>query len=110
MFRRYMMSLRAGLMLLDGLVAVAVFVGVAAVRFRDGGMDSLLDAMRLDLLPAALLFGAAWVGVLWVSGLYRLNVRWRFWTEVRDIARATIVLLGLTLSFLFIVKATDVSR
>jgi exopolysaccharide biosynthesis polyprenyl glycosylphosphotransferase len=110
MFRRYMMSLRAGLMLLDGLVAVAVFVGVAAVRFRDGGMDSLLDAMRLDLLPAALLFGAAWVGVLWVSGLYRLNVRWRFWTEVRDIARAAIVLLGLTLSFLFIVKATDVSR
>ena len=110
MFRRYMMSLRAGLMLLDGLVAVAVFVGVAAVRFRDGGMDSLLDAMRLDLLPAALLFGTAWVGVLWVSGLYRLNVRWRFWTEVRDIARATIVLLGLTLSFLFLVKATDVSR
>ena len=104
------MTLRAALMLLDGIVAVAVFVGVAAIRFRDGGMGALLEALRLDLLPAALIFAAAWVTALWVLGLYRLNVRWRVWTEVRDIGRATIAVLALTLSLLFLLKATDVSR
>ena len=97
-------------MLLDGAIAVAVFVAVATIRFRDGGMRTLLQALGLELLPAALIFAAIWVLALWVSGLYRLNVRWRIWTEVRDVLRATIVVLAVTLSTLFIVKGTDVSR
>ena len=104
------MSLRVGLMLLDGIVAAAVFVAVAAIRFRAGGMEYLLEALRLDLLPAAFIFAGTWVFALWLSGLYRLDVRWRVWTEVRDIARATIFVLALTLSVLFLVKAVDVSR
>ncbi len=43
-------------------------------------------------------------------GLYRLSVRWRLWTEARDIARTTLVVLALTLSTLFIFKQEDVSR
>jgi exopolysaccharide biosynthesis polyprenyl glycosylphosphotransferase len=104
------MHLRAGLMLLDGVIAVAVFVAVATIRFRDGGMGTLLDALGLDLLPAALAFAVVWVVALWISGLYRLDARWRIWTEVRDVMRATIVVLAATLSTLFIVKGTDVSR
>ena len=104
------MTLRVGLMLLDGVIAVGVFLAVAAIRFADGGLKTLLEALRLDLLPAALLFAVIWVTALWLSGLYRLNVRWRIWTEVRDIARATLGVIAFILSTLFLVKGTDVSR
>jgi len=97
-------------MLLDGVIAVAVFVAVATIRFQGGGMGTLLEALGLDLLPAALLFAVVWVVALWISGLYRLDARWRIWTEVRDVVRATVVVLAVTLSALFIVKGTDVSR
>ena len=97
-------------MLLDGAIAVGVLVAVATIRFRDGGMRTLLEALGLDLLPAALIFAVVWVVALWVSGLYRLDARWRIWTEVRDVLRATVVVLAVTLSTLFIVKGTDVSR
>jgi exopolysaccharide biosynthesis polyprenyl glycosylphosphotransferase len=110
MIRRHLMTLRAGLMLLDGLIAAAVFLVVAAIRFRESPIQALLDALGLDLIPAALIFAATWVFALWASGLYRLTVRWRIWTEVRDIGRATIAVLLLTLSVLFLIKAVDVSR
>ena len=73
-------------MLLDGAIAVGVFVAVATIRFRDGGMDTLLDALGLELLQAALLWAVIWVTALWLAGLYRLDVRWRIWTEVRDVS------------------------
>ena len=110
MIRRHLMTLRVGLMLLDGVIAVAVFIAVATIRFRDGGMPTLLEALGLELLQAALLWAFIWVTALWLSGLYRLNVRWRIWTEVRDIARATLGVVAFVLSMLFIVKGTDVSR
>ena len=104
------MTLRAGLMLLDGVAAAAVFLTVAAIRFRESPIEALLDALGLDLIPAAVIFAGTWVFALWASGLYRLTVRWRIWTEARDIARATIAVLLLTLSVLFLIKAVDVSR
>jgi exopolysaccharide biosynthesis polyprenyl glycosylphosphotransferase len=110
MIRRHLMTLRAGLMLADGVMAVGVFLAVAAIRFYDGGLKTLLQALRLDLVPAAVLFALIWVAALWLSGLYRLNVRWRMWSEVRDILRATLGVLAFTLSMLFLVKGTDVSR
>ena len=111
MIRRHLMALRAGLMVLDGAMAVAAFVAVAAVRFRDGGMQTLLNALGgVELWLAALIFATVWVIALWTSGLYRLDARWRIWTEVRDIVRATLVVLAITLSALFVVKGTDVSR
>ena len=110
MIRRHLMTLRAGLMLLDGVVAVGVFLAVAAIRFADGGLKTLLQALRLDLIPAAVLFAVIWVVALWAAGLYRLNVRWRIWTEVRDILRATLGVVAFVLSMLFLVKGTDVSR
>jgi exopolysaccharide biosynthesis polyprenyl glycosylphosphotransferase len=110
MIRRHLMTLRAGLMLLDGVIAVGVFVAVATIRFRDGGMGTLLEALGLELLPAALLWAVIWVTALWLAGLYRLDVRWRIWTEVRDVSRATLVVVAVILSTLFLVKGTDVSR
>jgi exopolysaccharide biosynthesis polyprenyl glycosylphosphotransferase len=104
------MALRVGLMLGDGATAVAVFLAVSALRFGDGDTRALWRAIGIDLWFAAALFAVTWVAVLWASGLYRLSVRWRLWTEVRDIVRATLLVVALTLSTLFILKQTDVSR
>ena len=108
--RRHMMALRFGLMLGDGATAIAVFLGVSVLRFRDGDVAELWAAIGVDIRLAAIIFAATWVAVLWMSGLYRLTVRWRLWTEVRDITRATLVVVALTLSFLFLVRQVDVSR
>jgi len=110
MIRRHLMALRIGLMLLDGLIAAAVFIGVAALRYRDGDADALWRTMSIDPPQAALLFAMLWVLALWTVGLYRLNARWNVWTEVRDIARATLLVIALTLSTLFLFKQNDVSR
>ena len=105
-----MMALRAGLMVGDGITAVLVFLGVSILRFRDGDVTELWSSLGIDIRLAALIFAGTWVAVLWMSGLYRLTVRWRLWTEIRDIARATLLVAALTLSFLFLVKQVDVSR
>lgn len=107
MIRRHLMALRLGLMLGDGASAIAVFLLVGVIRFRDGAS---WRATGIDIRLAAVAFAITWVILLWASGLYRLSVRWRLWTEGRDILRATLIVLALTLSTLFLVKQTDVSR
>ena len=107
MIRRHLMALRIGLMVVDGFTAVAVFWLVAAVRFGDG---SSWRATGIDPTFAAIVFAFTWVAVLWASGLYRLSARWRVWTEVRDLFRAALLVLAITLSALFLLKQTDVSR
>ena len=107
MIRRHLMALRVGLMLADYILAVAVFWLVAAVRFSDGGS---WRSTGIDQTLSALVFAGLWVTVMWASGMYRLSVRWRVWSEVRDLARVTLVVLAITLSALFILKLTDFSR
>jgi exopolysaccharide biosynthesis polyprenyl glycosylphosphotransferase len=107
MIRRHLMALRLGLMLGDGVTALAVFLLVGVIRFRDGAS---WRATGIDIRLAAVVFAVTWVIFLWAFGLYRLGVRWRPWTEARDIARATTLVLALTLSTLFLLKQTDVSR
>ena len=110
MIRRHLMALRVALMLGDGLSAVLVFLGVSFLRFRDGDPTALWRDAGIDIRLAAILFALTWVGTLWAMGLYRLSVRWRLWTEMRDIARTALVVVAITLSTLFIVKQEDVSR
>jgi exopolysaccharide biosynthesis polyprenyl glycosylphosphotransferase len=110
MIRRHLMALRVALMLGDGLSAILVFLVVSFLRFRDGDPTALWREVGIDIRLAALLFALTWVVTLWSMGLYRLSVRWRLWTETRDIARTTLVVLALTLSTLFIFKQEDVSR
>jgi len=101
------MALRVGLMLADGLAAIAVFWLVALLRFGDG---TSWRATGIDQTLGAVTFAIIWVAVLWASGLYRLSVRWRAWTELRDLFRATLLVLAIVLSALFLLKQTDVSR
>ena len=83
MIRRHMMALRFGLMLGDGITAVLVFLLVSVLRFRDGEAAAVLwRNLGIDIRLAALTFAVTWVTVLWMSGMYRLTVRWRPWTEV----------------------------
>jgi exopolysaccharide biosynthesis polyprenyl glycosylphosphotransferase len=110
MIRRHMMALRIGLMAVDGAVAAAVFLVVADLRYLDGDASALWRALAIDPPLAAALFAATWVVVLWSSGIYRLAPRWHVWSEIRDIARATVVVAALVLSTLFVTKQTDVSR
>ena len=110
MIRRHLMALRVALMLGDGASAVVVLLAASFLRFRDGDATVLWRSTGIDIRLAALLFAGTWITVLWFSGLYRLSVRWRLWTEARDIARATLVMLAITLSALFLFKQEDVSR
>lgn len=104
------MALRVALMLGDGATAVVVFLAASVLRFGDGDPTALWRSIGIDIRLAALLFAGTWITVLWFSGLYRLSARWRLWTEARDIARATLFVLALTLSTLFLFKQEDVSR
>ena len=104
------MALRFALMLGDGLSAILVFLALSIVRFPGDDPAHFWREAGVDLRLAALLFAIAWVATLWANGLYRLSVRWRLWTETRDIARTTLVVLAFTLSMLFILKQEDVSR
>lgn len=104
------MALRVALVIGDGLSAYLVFLGVSILRFRDGDPSLLWREAGVDIRVAALMFALTWIAALWVMGMYRLSVRWRLWTEARDIARTTFLVLAITLSTLFILKQEDVSR
>jgi exopolysaccharide biosynthesis polyprenyl glycosylphosphotransferase len=110
MIRRHLMALRVALMIGDGLSAYLVFLGVSILRFREGDPSVLWREAGVDIRVAALLFAVTWIATLWVMGMYRLSVRWRLWTEARDIARTTLLVMAITLSTLFILKQEDVSR
>lgn len=104
------MALRVALMVGDGLVAALVFMMVSILRFGSGDPSYLWALIGIDHNTATAVWAVTWVVALWAMGLYRLDARWRIWTEVRDIGRATVIVLLLTLSFLFLLKQTDVSR
>lgn len=102
------MTLRLLLMLADGVAAAVVFLLVSVVRFEsDPGAKW---SVGIDVGVAAVLFAIMWVTVLWALGLYRLRVRWSLRAEARDIARATVVVLAISLSTLFVLHQDDVSR
>jgi exopolysaccharide biosynthesis polyprenyl glycosylphosphotransferase len=110
MIRRHLIVLRAALMVVDALTAAVVFVLVSHIRFGDGASGALWRQIGLNIPWAAALFAAGWVLALGYLGLYRLRVRWRLLTEAQDIAKATLLVLAVTLSTMFIVNADNVSR
>jgi exopolysaccharide biosynthesis polyprenyl glycosylphosphotransferase len=110
MIRRHLLALRLALMLGDGLTAVLVFLLVSRVRFGDGEWMEIWQRLGIDIRVAAILFGGAWVAALWYRGLYQLRTRWRLQSEALDILRATIPVVTLTLSALFVFKQENVSR
>jgi exopolysaccharide biosynthesis polyprenyl glycosylphosphotransferase len=103
------MTLRLMLMLGDGLSAFLVFMLVSAARFGEGDPNAVW-AVGIEIPVAGTVFSVLWVLGLWSMGLYRLRARWNLMTEARDIARADVVVLAVTLSALFLLHQDDVSR
>ena len=87
-----------------------VFLLVSLGRFGDGGSTEFWRQLGIDLRLAAILFGVAWVTALWSMRLYQLRIRWSLFTEARDIARTTLLVLVLTLSSLYMLSENGVSR
>ena len=110
MVRRHLMALKVALVIADAISATLVFGFVSLVRFGDGDVSQLWARIGIDIRLAAVLFGLGWVAALWSRGLYRLRVRWRLLTEARDIAKASVLVLVVTLSTLFVFKQDNVSR
>jgi len=102
------MTLRLVLMLGDGVAATLVFLLVSIVRFEAD--PKALWSVGIDVGPASFLFAVVWVTVNWFLGLYQLRVRWTLLAEARDVARATAVVLVLTMSTLFMLHQDNVSR
>jgi exopolysaccharide biosynthesis polyprenyl glycosylphosphotransferase len=108
MTKRHLMTLRLVLLLGDAVVAWLVFLVVSRLRFD---VDPTAHwSVGIEIGAAAVLFAVMWVAVLWAMGLYRIGVRWSLLGEARDLAKATVVALALTLSMLFLTHQDNVSR
>jgi len=109
MIRRYGYWLRALLMLVDGLLAAGLLVALSVVRF---GADWAVHWREVIPEPLAFvaLYAVGWVAVLALHGLYRPRARWTIRSEAADLARATVVMILLSLSVLFFFRQPDVSR
>jgi exopolysaccharide biosynthesis polyprenyl glycosylphosphotransferase len=87
MIRRHGGVLRAALMVTDGAIATAMSLAVYQGLAHPGtSVGPFLDAFWVR----AVIYGMAWVGLLYVSGAYRLRAAWTLAGEVRPVMRATL--------------------
>jgi exopolysaccharide biosynthesis polyprenyl glycosylphosphotransferase len=110
MVRRHITALRIGLMTADLLSAIGLFALISIVRFGTARWLTQWAAVGIDGWLIAMLYGAGWIIVLWLFGLYRLRVRWSARTEVIDVARSVLLLAVGTFVLLFWLKMPNVSR
>ena len=110
MVRRYNSLLRLALMAVDFTSAILVFISVSILRFGIPEWQAWWNSVGADPWIFAVIFGLAWVGSLYLQGLYRLRVRWSFRSEFVGIVRAAaLVALG-TFVALFLLKLPQASR
>ena len=109
MIRRHVTALRIGLMSVDVLSAVLLFSVISLIRFGPTWPSAWRSA-GVDPIVALAAWGAVWVTVLWVLGLYRLRTRWSGRSELADLVRATVFVALATFTALFVAKLPDVSR
>src|SRR5215210_2906833 len=93
----------------EAVSAVALFIAISIVRFGSGWRGAW-QTVGIDAPLLAMLYAIGWTAILWLSGLYRLRVRWSARTEAIDVARAVLLLAVGTFVFLFWFKLPNVSR
>jgi exopolysaccharide biosynthesis polyprenyl glycosylphosphotransferase len=108
--RRHIAALHVALAIGDGLIAMALFLGLSVLRFGPGGWLPTWAAAGLDARLAAGLYAIAVVAVVWVNGLYRLRVRWSWRREALDVLTAVVMLAIVVFTALFLLKLPNVSR
>jgi exopolysaccharide biosynthesis polyprenyl glycosylphosphotransferase len=109
MLRRHGFGFRTLLMAADAVLAVVLLAALSFVRFGDAWLTHwrpILDQPALF----SFVYAGVWVAVLWLHGLYRIRSRWSLRSEGLAIARATVVMVLITLSVLFVFRLPDVSR
>ena len=96
-------------MVMDFLVAAAVFIAVSMARY---GATWQEQWHRLGADPglAAATFGAGWVVLVWLQGLYRVRARWSRVSETVALMRAVGILALATITVLFASQISDASR
>ena len=109
MIRRHATGFRLLLMLADGVLAAALLGVVSVLRFGADWYEHWLQFLN-DPRAFAAIYALGWVAVLWLHGLYRPRARWTIRSEVIAVGRATIVMVFLTLSVLFVFRLPDISR
>src|SRR5437867_2821943 len=109
MLRRHASGFRALLMLADAGLAFALLIVLSIARFGPDWLSVWRPLLEQPLLFAAG-YAAAWVGMLWLHGIYRPRARWSIRSEGLAIARATIVLGLISGTVLFAFRLPDVSR
>ena len=98
MIRRHGNALRSLMMVADG--ALAAFLGLLTYRLLVvpvPSLDSYLSVFGFQ----AIIYSLLWVGLLYLSGAYRLRAHWTISGEVRTVARATFWLSSLGMLALF---------
>lgn len=109
MVRRHTATLRAALMAVDFVGAMALFIAVSIARYGIEWQDGW-RRLGADGWLATAAFGAGWVFVVWLRGLYRLRARWSMRSEVVALLQANGALALTTITLLFVVKVSDASR
>jgi exopolysaccharide biosynthesis polyprenyl glycosylphosphotransferase len=108
MIRRYLLPLKAVLMVSDGLTAGLLFLFLTSIRLDV--LDGTWSETRIRPIEVATVYGLLWVSTLWFVGLYRLRTHWTLLGEVVDVLRAAVLLLFMSLAVLFTFDLTSVSR
>ena len=109
MIRKHAGELRALLMLVDGLMAVALMIFVSAIRFG-ADWSAHWRGVVSDPLVLVLTYAVGWVTILSLTGMYRPRARWTIRSEAVDLLRATLILAAVVLAILFWVRLAEVSR
>jgi exopolysaccharide biosynthesis polyprenyl glycosylphosphotransferase len=107
---RHVTALRIASMLLDLLVAAALFTVLAMWRFGAGAPAG--TGLSAPAWPggAALGWGLAWVLVLWARGVYGVPLGWSWRREAVAVGTAAIAAGLVVLSALWLLDAADISR
>ena len=109
MLRKHVNELRALLMFVDGLMAVALLIVATAIRFGDDWASHWREVVP-DPLVLVVSYAGLWVAILAFNGLYRPRARWTIRSEAVDLLRATAMFAAVLFAILFWVRLADVSR
>ncbi len=93
----------------DAVVTGMALVAAGQLRFGSSWTAVWSQHLPRPVIALAVLLIIA-VGTFWLAGLYRLNSRFTFWAEVRDVLRGSIVFALVVLGVLFLFDLDDVSR
>ena len=110
MVRQRVAVLRAALMACDFALVVAGFYLASVLRWGAGGWRPVWAQLLPRHAWVLTAFGIGVVATLAAAGMYRFRSRWSVRTELTDLLRTGVLLVGLTLGLLYLFKLEDVSR